>query len=258
MALKHIAQRVTCGACALFLISGAAQAEPIEDSLQRFVEDYARDPMAVSVTFGIEVDGKRWHVASQRRAGGGAAVTLKSGFPEMPIFYFTTDAATLDKIDSGALSGLTAMAAATSDQATPLDIQYANGYERPAGYDALVRPLIFHFWTRGRPEVVPLDASRSRVVHGAPGTVMYYAKDFRSAVYHIPPGLSRESSPTLTVPFPRVLVTLQGVMTGTVSGQAFIAPAEHMVLIPPGAPAQLWNDSDAPLKIMFLMFGEGA
>ncbi len=230
----------------------------VETVLERFVDDYANDPMAVSLTFGIEIDGERWHVVSQPEATEGPRATLHEGFPDSPLIYFKASADVLSKIDSGEWSGLTAMAAETSDQLTPLDVLPANGYERPADYDAMLRPLIFHFWTRGRPETVRLGMENTRVVHGAPGTVMYYDAGFRSAVYHVPAGLGREQSPTITVPFPRVLVVLSGAMTGTVGEDPFSIPQGNMVFVPPNVPAQLWNDGDEPLALMFLMFGEGA
>jgi len=232
-----------------------ALADPIEDRIAGFVRDYGQDPMAATLTFGVEVDGRRWHVVSDPAHG---APQLRQGFPDQPIFYFTTSADMLEQIDNGELSGLTAMAAATSQDITPLDIAFTPGFEQPADYDAIIRPLIFHFWTRGFPETVPLLSANTRIVHGAPGVVMYYAKDFRSAIYHVPVGIGREQSPTMAVPFPRLLVTLSGTMTGTVSGRPFTLPAGHMVMVPPNAPAQIWNDETEQLSLMFLMFGEGA
>lgn len=241
----------------LNLLAGPATADepPVEDILLRFVHDYAADPMQATITFGIEIDGKRWHVASDREAG---TATLEAGFPDRPMFYFTTTGTMLERIDRGAISGLTAMAAEHSGQLTPLDVLPHGDYQRTEDYDRMLRPLIFHFWTRGQPETVPLGVEHSRVVHGAPGTVMYYADGFRSAVYNVPPGLGRDQAPTMTIPFPRVLVVMSGTMTGTVGGHAFSIEAGNMVFIPPGVAAQVWNDRDVPLQMMFLMFGDGA
>lgn len=236
----------------------AVSADSTAVILQRFVNDYAQDPMATSITFGIEIDDQRWHVVSTAEDAGPAIVELRDDFPESPLFYFTASGEILSQIDRGAISGLTAMGAATSDQLTPLDVAYANGYEKPADYDAILRPLVFHFWTRGQPEMAPLDIQHSRAVHGAPAVVMYYDKDFRSAVYHIPPRLGRDMAPTLTVPFPRVLVVLSGTMTGTVGSNEFTIAGSKLIFLPPNIPAQLWNDGDEPLKFMFLMFGDGA
>ncbi|MEM9300794.1 MAG: hypothetical protein AAGE01_01705 [Pseudomonadota bacterium] len=232
--------------------------DAVEEALERFVADYASDPMALDITFGIDVDGDRWHVRSAQTGDAPRTVSLEAGFPDTPMIYFKTTADVLGRIDAGELSGLTAMAAETSDQLTPLDVFPVNGYERGDDYDAMLRPLIFHFWTRGLPETVPLGMANTRVVHGAPGTVMYYDANFRSAVYHVPPRLGRDMAPTITVPFPRVLVVLAGEMSGTVGPNPFSIPRGTMVFVPPNVPATLWNDQDEPLELMFLMFGDGA
>ncbi len=258
MKFEILKSSVLVSAASMSLSTMAVATETTETILQRFVDDYAHDPMATSISFGIEVDGQRWHVVSESGNGGSAAVELHAGFPDSPLFYFTTSKDTLTQIDQAVLSGLTAMGAETSDQVTPLDVAYANGYEKPADYDGMLRPLIFHFWTRGLPEVAPLSIEHSRVVHGAPATVMYYDKDFRSAVYHIPPRLGRDMAPTMTIPFPRLLVVMDGTMTGTVGDNAFTLPKGNLIYLPPGIPAQLWNDGDEPLQFMFLMFGDGA
>ncbi|MEM7613242.1 MAG: hypothetical protein AAF270_16275 [Pseudomonadota bacterium] len=241
---------------ALWLASAPAIAnESTADMLSLFVDDYAADPMQQTIVFGIEVDGKRWHVRSDAATN---EVVLLNGFPDSPVFYFKADTETLEKIHNGMLTGITAMAAATSADLTPLDVLFMDGYEKPRNYDAQLRPLIFHFWTRGYPEVVPFGMQYARIVHGAPGNAMYYAKDFRSAIYHVPPKLGADQAPTMTVPFPRVLVVLAGTMTGTVSGVDFVAPKGHYLFIPPNQPAHVWNDGDTQLDMMFLMFGDGA
>lgn len=255
MTFRLIRTVLAGAACALGLAAGPALADPIEDTLADFVRDYGQDPMAQTVTFGLEVDGRRWHVVSDPAHG---APQLNRGFPSEPIFYFTTSSDILRQIHSGELSGLTAMAAATSADITPLDVAYTEGYERPSDYDAMLRPLIFHFWTRGFPETVPLLSANTRIVHGAPGVVMYYYDDFRSAIYHVPAGLGQDQAPTMAIPFPRILVTLSGTMTGTVGGRPFTLPSGNMVLIPPNEPAQVWNDEGEQLTMLWLMFGEGA
>ncbi|NNE05566.1 MAG: hypothetical protein HKN15_07585 [Xanthomonadales bacterium] len=255
---KQLKMRLFAMILSLCCSAPALAADAAETILQRFVDDYARDPMATSITFGIEIDGQRWHVVSDADGAAPATVEMHNGFPELPVFYFTASGEILKQIDQGAISGLTAMGAATSDQATPLDVLYTDGYQRPADYDAILRPLIFHFWTRGLPETIPLGIQHSRAIHGAPAVVMYYDKDFRSAVYHVPPRLGRDMAPTLTVPFPRVLVVMSGTMTGTVGAHDFMISHGELVFLPPNIPAQLWNDGDEPLQFMFLMFGDGA
>ncbi len=230
----------------------------IEPILERFVSDYQNDPLAQNITFGIEVDGMRWRVVS-RMADGVRLVELVEGFGDEEMLYFTASRETLNLIENGVWSGLTAMGAATSADVTPLDILTTEGYLRGPDYDATIRPLIFHFWTRGLPEVVTFSSTNTRVVHGAPATALYYDKDFRSAVYHVPAGLGRDQAPTLTVPFKRMVLILSGSGEGVIGGTDFTMKAGDMVLSPPGIPVTFWNASDdEPLSFVWLMWGDGA
>lgn len=230
----------------------------VEPILERFVEDYRSDPLAQNLTFGIEIDGMRWHVVS-RETDQGRQVELKEGFADQPMFYFTASRETLNLIDQGVWNGLTAMGAASSRDITPLDILTTKGYERGPDYDATIRPLIFHFWTRGGPEIVKFSAANTRVVHGAPGTALYYDRDFRSAVYHVPAGLGREQAPTLTVPFKRMVLVISGAGEGVMGETSFTMKAGEMILSPPNIPVTFWNASDEePLSFVWLMWGPGA
>ena len=230
----------------------------IEPILERFVADYERDPLAQNITFGIEIDGMRWSVVSQTK-GGERSVELKDGFGDEPMLYFTASRETLNLIDKGVWNGLTAMGAATSADVTPLDILTTQGYEKGPNYDATIRPLIFHFWTRGTPEVVRFDEINTRVVHGAPATALYYDRDFRSAVYHVPAGLGRDQAPTLSVPFKRMVLIISGAGEGVIGEEAFTMKAGDMVIAPPNIPVTFWNASDKEtLSFVWIMWGQGA
>ena len=112
-----------------------------EATLERFVTDYARDPMAEPVRFGIEVEGIRYRVEPV-----GDGFELHRGFGDHELFYFTMDRETLNLLDQGVWNGLTAMAAATSADITPLMIEETDGFEEPENYTGMTRRLIGHFW----------------------------------------------------------------------------------------------------------------
>lgn len=258
--------KALAGVAALLLIPGVAAAQNREPSpraviqpvLERFVADYARDPLAQDITFGIEIDGLRWRVVSQWNEGE-RSVRLEAGFGVDPLLYFKASRETLNLIDKGVWNGLTAMGAATSDDYTPLDILTTKGYEPGADYDATIRPLIFHFWTRGAPEVVRFEESNTRVVHGAPATALYYDRDFRSAVYHVPPGLSRDQAPTIAVPFKRMVLIIKGRGEGVIGEEPFTMKAGDMVIAPPNIPVTFWNAAeDTTLSFVWIMWGQGA
>lgn len=247
----------------LTMAAAAQNREPspsvvIEPILERFVSDYAQDPLAQDVVFGIEVEGLRWHVVS-KTTDSGRQVDLREGFADADILYFKTDRETLNLVDQGVWNGLTALGAATSDEQTPLDLLATAGFVRGPDYEATIRPLIFHFWTRGTPEIVRSHVGNSRVVHGAPAVALYYDRDFRSAVYRVPAGLGREQAPTLAVPFKRMVLLIGGSARGVIGNKEFSAETGDMILAPPDVPLSFWNASDEEtLSFVWLMWGDGA
>ncbi|MFN2100948.1 hypothetical protein [Altererythrobacter sp. MF3-039] len=223
-------------------------------TLDRFVADYARDPMAEPTRFGIEVDGHRFHVEPI-----GNSFELRDGFGGHEFFYFTMNRETLNLLDQGVWNGLTAMGAATSADVTPLDILHTDGFEEPADYVGLTRRLIGHFWTRGIPELTNFGMAHTRVVHGAPATALYYDAGIRSAVYEVPAGLGREQAPTMQVPFPRMIIFIGGEAEGEMGENAFTASAGQMLFSPPDVPLTFWNKSeDENLSFVWIMWGEAA
>ncbi|XUU59734.1 cupin domain-containing protein [Erythrobacter sp. HA6-11] len=223
-------------------------------TLDRFVADYSNDPMAEPVRFGLEVEGHRFHVEPVEDG-----FELRDGFGGHELFYFTMSRETLNLLDQGVWNGLTAMAAATSADVTPLDVLQTEGFEEPDDYTEITRKLIGHFWSRGIPEVTNFGLAHARVVHGAPATALYYDKDFRSAVYEIPSGLGREQAPTMQVPFPRMIILIKGAAEGEMDGNPFTAKAGQMLFSPPNIPVTFWNASDEePMSFVWLMWGDGA
>lgn len=221
-------------------------------TLERFVADYAKDPMAEPVRFGLEVDGIRFHVEP---VDGG--FELRDGFGGHELFYFTMNRETLNLLDQGVWNGLTAMGAATSADITPLDLLQTEGFEEPENYTGMTRRLIGHFWTRGLPEVTNFGLANARVVHGAPATALYYDAGIRSAVYEVPAGLGKEQAPRMAVPFPRMVIIIKGSAEGEMAGNAFSAREGQMLFSPPNIPVQFWNASDSEnLQFVWLMWGE--
>lgn len=230
----------------------------VESILERFVSDYDQDPMAIDATFGIEVGDNRWRVAS-RVIEGERETTLEDGFGATEMMYYTMDRETLHLIDRKVWTGLTAMAAATSADETPLRVEFTGEYEQPENYDEIFRRVTFHFWNRGFPEITRFGPENSRITHGAPATVLYYDKAFRSAVYHVPAGLGKEQAPTLAAHFPRMIIVLSGLVEGEMGDEVFAAKPGEMFLTPPNIPVTFWNGSqNETLSFVWVAWGEGA
>ena len=158
-----------------------------EDILRSFVEDFRSDPVAAEpVTFGVRVRGEGggdWHVVISGKAEGekAANVTLHKGFPEEGVGYFNMEMATLQRIGRGELSLMTAMGKARASEIAPVEFDLTNGHDPGDKFWQRLSPLIFHFWTRGLPEVVRFDKERSRLIHGANIVPLYYERGRRTA-----------------------------------------------------------------------------
>ncbi len=261
--LKSLILSASLAAIALPTSANAQIREPlardtIEATLERFVANYRIDPSAVDTKFGIEVDSHRWRVIS-RKNGDRRTVTLERDFGDDTFFYFKTDRETLNLIDQGIWSALTGMGSENAAGETPMDILFTEGYEKPADYEATSRRLLFHFWTKGFPEIVPYRTQNSRVVHGAPASVLYYDKNFRSAAYHVPAGLGREQAPITAAPFPRMVIVISGTAEGESEGNKFTAEAGEMFFMAPDVSNHFWNASDEEvLSFIWVMWGDGA
>jgi len=224
--------------------------------LERYAADYQQDPNAEEVVFGVRVD-EAWYTVEATADD----VRARAGRPSKPTLYFETDAETLTRLDAGQLNALTAAGKARASDFAPLDFGTMDGFEPGPGLGRRLRTLVFHFWTRGQPEVIPFGPEHTRRIHGGDGTVLFYQDGFRSAYFHIRPGQHVNSERSdQTNPFPSLVVVIGGRMNGRIngveltltSGNAYYIPAEHR--------HEFWlpADAPAPAEALLLMFGEGA
>ena len=283
---------VACATSALLppvaVAADEGQAIAPEQILQAYVADFRQDPAAAeAITFGIRVTGDGggdWHVvvaghrqhSGQTEAAGKPEpptgptavkpkttaewdVTLKPGFPAGPIVYYALDLATLQKLDSGELNALTAMAKTHGGETAPLDVGATPGFEPSPDFWSRFLPLSFHFWTRGLPERVPFRGELGREAHGANAVVFYYQKGFRSAWFQVTKGQHVNKDPQdQTNPFPSMFIMLRGRLEARIGGKQLTIQAGEMTFVPAGAAHEFWNTHDAPAEIIVLMFGEGA
>ena len=78
-------------------------------------------------------------------------------------------------------------------------------------------------------------------------------------MYFVPAGLGPEQAPTIAVPFPRMILVIDGSAEGKINDQPFSAKAGEMIFSPPNLPVTFWNASqDKPLSFVWLMWGDGA
>jgi len=251
----------------LLLLSTTGSSLPENDPeitkiLSGYAADYENDGMlSYDVTFGVKVDDNFWHVIAKAKTDStNASVLLREGMPPVPTFYFFTDQETLHKIDRGELNALTGAAKAFSTDSAPFDADVMEGFIPDENFMPTFFKVIFHFWTRGKPEIIPFGMEYTRQTHGAQATVFYYQPGFRSAYVAIKKGQhANADEKSQSNPFPTLLIPIKGEGIMIIDGVESSFREGHAVLIPPGVRHEFLNrDSDEPIEAILLMFGEGA
>lgn len=243
--------------------SGAQAGAPdTQQTLQRFTQVWAQDPMYLPGTFGVQVgDEQRWTVvATAGNEASGPAVTLEPGFPNEPVWYFVLDnAQTLGRLDRGELAPGTASAKAFSTDFAPMDVDFTEGFQPDGAFVGNMLQTLFHFWNRSTPEITEFSPDHTRRSHGTNLTVLHYQPGLRSAWFHVKPGDHvNENEGSRSNPFPTLIIATQGKGTARLDGVDHELKAGQSLYIPAGVDHEFLNNSGAPMEGIILMFGEGA
>jgi hypothetical protein len=170
-------------AIALCAGSAAAQSDNTASILERYAADYVMHDVTFDADqeFGVQVNGEMWTITLSHED---RSYDVRQGDPSAPTFFYTATGDILERIDRGEISAYTAMAKAFSTDVTPMDIDLMEG----AGFDPAILTHVFHFWTRGFPEVVNYAEQETRFVHGGNASIIYYQPGFRSGFGSVSPG----------------------------------------------------------------------
>jgi len=259
--MKTASAALLIGLATLAASQASANEAEAQAILERFVEDYHHDVMAQNGTFGVRVDGGWWHVTTKGVEPGGTpeSVTLRRGQPEEPTYFFWSDFETLDRLDKGTMNAGTAMVKAFSTDVTPMDVDTMEGFEPDATFLDRMLKATFHFWVRGVPEIIPFGEAYTRPSHGADAVIFYYQPGLRSGWFSIKKGQHVNEDPRMqTNPFPSILIVTEGTGNARIGGHEIVLEAGQSLFIPPGVTHEFWNDNEAPMHGVLLMFGEGA
>lgn len=242
--------------CAPLAVSlHAAADEPIRAELDRLAADYRIDPSRLDVVFGLRVDGRDWTVASSA-----SGVTVRDGAPDTAAMVFVTDGGTFARIAAGDLAGLTSMAQARSSDPTPMTLDVVHDLEFNDETLETFMSVLFHFFTTGQPEIIPLGSAHARVVHGGNALPIYYAPHLRTSWYAIAPGQHINEDPIDQVnDFASIFIMIKaGSAKARLGGAETPLRDNTAIFVPPGMTHEFWNDGEEDAQIILLMFGENA
>jgi mannose-6-phosphate isomerase-like protein (cupin superfamily) len=136
----------------------------------------------------------------------------------------------------------------------------ANGYRPGGDFAARFRSFSFHFFTPGKPEVVPMGVDHSRLTHGAQAVVGYYAEGLRTAWFTIKPGQHANEDPrSRTDPWMTLMFVVEGGSAKAQIGQETIEMnSRSMIFIPPETEHHFWNPGDRAAEVIMVVFGKEA
>jgi mannose-6-phosphate isomerase-like protein (cupin superfamily) len=261
--LKYMSIAVFISTFLMGSLAQSAESEPltVNKILDSFVADFANDAYARPMHWGFEVDGIRSHMAVSRSEDGVLETAHIAGFPDRPILYWIMSEETLRRLDAG-LNGETATTRARADDPYLLRTSATPGFPAYTVNQSLndfTEQLRLHFWTRGTPEIFELNRAASVLSHGGNVVGLVYGEDLRTVWYEIMPGQHVNEDPKDQVnDFNSLYIVTQGEAKAKFDGKLVKLEANKAYLIPAGMTHEFWNDGDASLEFVLIMYGDGA
>ncbi len=216
-------------------------------------EHFAPDDRNLIVQFDFQPEGETWHIVWADEK----APAIHAGPHADARFIFVLSAATLAQLHAGKLAPLTAAGRAHISEPAPLDFRLGAGLTLTPDLYAELIAFVQRFFNPSEPRRILLGEPHARMIHGGHAVALFYDPGFRSAWYLLQPG-ERLNAPGDTNPFPQAFIFLSGEGRAKIGETALTVRANEAYYIPPHTDHVVWNESDAPLTLIFLAWGEGA
>lgn len=211
------------------------------------------EEFSLIVQFDMKDKKESWHVIVEK----GRKVAVGKGPHKQARFFFFTTTDTLRLIYEGKMTAMTATGKAKGSDHVPLDGKLAEHLEYTPGVRTQLYTFLQHFFNPSVPEKILLGEKYSRVVHGGHGIPLYCYPGFRSAWYLLKKG-EKLNEPGDTNPFPQAFVFIEGEGFAKIGDKTIKVKAGESYYIPPNSDHVVWTESDKPLILIFLVWGEGA
>ncbi len=182
-------------------------------------------------------------------------VTIKDETSDEVDIKIETKTSIIEDIYNGKITAFTAAGKGKPSDPAPLDWSIGRSFT-PAKMKNIYH-MLMHFFHTEEPEVIKLGEEYSRIVHGGHAIPLYYNPGFRSSWYMIKKG-ERLNEPGETDPFHQGIVVIDGEGYAKIGDKTVEIKKNESYYIPPNSDQVLWTDSDEPLVIIWLAWGEGA
>jgi len=164
-----------------------------------------------------------------------------------------------NKIYRNEITGFTSMARARMSDSTPLDVEL----HLPINQNIMNDLLFFtqrYFNTSPHDKVI-LKKENSRVVHGSHAIPLFYQMTnkigVRSAWYLIEKG-DQINEKGDSNPFPQYFIITRGEGYAKIGNDTIDIKENESYYVAPGMEHIFWNESEKPIELIFLAWGEGA
>lgn len=236
--------------------SANPQTSDVGDILNLMAESF-KDKIGedFSLIVQIEIKDKKesWHVVVEK----GRNVTVGKGPHQEARYFFFTTTDTLGLIYEGKMTAATALSKGKGSHCAPLDLKLAEGLEFTPEVRIQLYTFLYHFFNPSVPEKILLGEEHSRVVHGGHVIALYYNSGFRSAWYLLKKG-EKLNEPGDTNPFPQAFIFIEGEGFAKIGDKTIKVRKGESYYIPPNSDHVVWTESDKPLILIWLAWGEGA
>lgn len=267
------------GLLSLLMLTGIAlshaQTETTEKMLQSFVDSYATDHMAHTVTFGIKVGEDWWHVRSQRKQEGYAVgkkkqytfhnfgphtVSLHKGKPNESTWYFHfANKEVLNNIFTKKWTASTASAKSFGSDVVGLNIRDMEGHKSSIQDDALAYEVMEHFWKKDAVEITYFTRDASLPTHGVDHVGLYTMKDKRIGWFSIGPEQAANAERGLDKgQVPNLFIITKGKGRAELGDGVVELEPGMSIFIGPYVKHVIYNPYDQPLEGILVLFGDNS
>lgn len=184
---------------------------------------------------------------------------VSEGLNDSAHFTFKSTIKHYNKIYRNEITGFTSMARAKMSDSTPLDIEF----HKPISQNIMNDLLFFtqrYFNTSPHDKVI-LKKEKSRVVHGSHAIPLFYQMTnkigVRSAWYLIEKG-DQINDRGDSNPFPQYFIITKGEGFAKIGNDTIKIKENEAFYVAPGMEHIFWNESEDPIELLFLAWGEGA
>lgn len=194
-----------------------------------------------------------WHVAASR---GKKLQFSRAPNDKVQIIFYTTERA-LRWLADGTYNPMTAVLRSKSSDPAMIYWERPPGVESTPELREKVRVFYQTFFSPFLPHRYVLSGSHARSVHGSPAIGLYYAPGLRSAWYQVTKG-KRLNEPGDKDPHHQAFIFISGEGMAKIGDKTVKVKAGESYYIPPNQDHVVWTNSQKPLVLIWLAWGEGA